>query len=66
MMKPLKTIYPYILTVISLFLSSSGIAQDQQDQLSKAEAIQLTLENNYAIEVANNNLTIAENNAIVA
>ena len=63
-MKPLKTIYSYILTVIILFLSSSGKAQDEsQEPLSKAEAIQLTLENNYGIEVANNNLEIAENNA---
>ena len=47
--------------LLALFLFSYTIAA--QEQLSKAEAIALTLENNYGIAVADNQVSIAENNS---
>ncbi|MEN1785505.1 MAG: TolC family protein [Bacteroidota bacterium] len=51
--------------IVFVFLCCLGYsyAQDNQEQfLSKAEAIALTLENNLGIVIATNNVTIAENN----
>lgn len=46
-----------------LFLLGCTIAAHAQDSLlTKDKAVELTLENNYGIKVANNNLKIAENN----
>ena len=47
--------------LIALIISVQSVFS-QQKQLSKGEAIQITLENNYGIEVADNNLEIAGNN----
>ena len=46
---------------IAVFLFGLGI-QAQEKVLTKEEAVQLALENNYGIKVSNNNLKIAENN----
>lgn len=50
----------YVLSLISLlfFASGKGIAQ----QLVKQEAIRLTLENNFGILIATNNIEVAKNN----
>lgn len=48
---------------ILLFSIGCTIAANAQDTLlTKDKAVELTLENNYGIKVANNNLKIAENN----
>ena len=45
-----------------LFLLSIIVVSAQEKMLSKEEAVVLALENNFGIEIANNNLEIAENN----
>lgn len=49
-------------TLILLFFVSLGYSQNQ---LTKKEAVNLTLENNYGILIAKNNIKIAENNSSV-
>ena len=50
-------------SVIALIFLASFNQTYAQEALSKAEAIALTLENNYGIAVADNTVLIAENNA---
>ena len=52
----------YIKKLLTLFLIITFVQVDGQELLSKKEAVQLALENNYGIKIANNNLKIAENN----
>lgn len=47
---------------ISVLLLTGLVAQAQEKILSKEEAVQLALDNNYGIKISNNNLEIAENN----
>ena len=51
----------YTLSLI-IFLSFQVKAQEV---LTKKEALQITLENNYGIKIANNNLEIAKNNSAI-
>lgn len=55
-------IFYFLLT--SLFLLANPL-QAQEAKLSKEEAARLTLENNFGVKIANNNVTIAENNKSV-
>ena len=50
----------YLIFGVLLVLFNNLYAQDTQ--LSKEEAVKLTLENNFGIVIANNNVKIAENN----
>jgi len=54
----------YILLVVlyGTLVQTQAQAQTIEKKLSKAEAVQLALENNYGIKVSNNNLEIAKNN----
>ena len=54
-----KRIYIVCITVLK------GCNLYAQNILSKEEAIQLTLENNYGVKIANNNVELAENNKSV-
>lgn len=51
----------YIKYFTVILFTSLGL-QAQERILTKAEAIQLALENNYGIKISNNNLEIAQNN----
>jgi len=52
--------YKYICLLFSIFLLSNiAIAQNI---LTKAQAVQITLENNYDIKIAKNNIEVAQNN----
>lgn len=51
----------YIKFIVLVFSVSAGL-QAQEKMLTKSEAVQLALENNYGIKISNNNLKIAENN----
>lgn len=53
--------YPllYLITLLSLFIPSALIAQDT---LSVEEALSIGMENNYSIQIADNESKIAENN----
>ncbi|MDP5230939.1 MAG: TolC family protein [Cellulophaga sp.] len=51
-----------IIYLIGFFFSFSFIALAQDQLLTKEEAIALTLENNFGIKVANNQVAIADNN----
>ncbi|WP_233098655.1 TolC family protein [Aureibaculum flavum] len=53
-MKYIKFIYITLLFV--------GAVEAQEETISKAEAVQMALENNYGIKIADNNLKISENN----
>ncbi len=55
-MKYVNLFISIIIILISLQLNS------QEKIISKAEAVQLALENNYGIKIADNNLKVAENN----
>ncbi|MBM1104623.1 TolC family protein [Aurantibacter crassamenti] len=50
----------YLSTILSLVVTSTFFAQE--NILSKEEAVNLALENNFGIKVANNQVEIAENN----
>jgi len=54
----------YINKITFIFLLSIS-ASFAQEKLSKQEAINLALENNYGIKIAKNNVKIAENNASI-
>lgn len=54
---------PSIHILLTVFVVLYNTVYAQQDFLSKEEAITVTLENNYNIQIADNNLSIAENNA---
>ncbi len=51
----------YIKYILLIFTVSAGL-QAQEKMITKSEAVQLALENNYGIKITNNNLKIAENN----
>lgn len=55
----------YIKTVISILIVLLSVEVNAQRLLTKKEAIQITLENNYGIKVANNNVEIAKNNSSI-
>ncbi len=55
----------YIKLAISLVFVSLSFAVNAQRILTKKEAIQITLENNYGIKVAENNIEIAKNNSSI-
>ena len=50
------------ISLICTLLSTVALMQAQTKLLSKSEAAQLTLENNYGIKISENNVKIAENN----
>lgn len=52
--------YKYIFLFFSFFLLGNGTTA--QTILTKAQAVQITLENNYDIEIAKNNVEVAQNN----
>jgi hypothetical protein len=52
----------YIKIAISLVFVSLSFVVNAQRILTKKEAIQITLENNYGIKIAENNIEIAKNN----
>ena len=54
----------YIKYILVIFLCTVGL-HAQEHSLSRAEAVQIALENNYGIKIANNNLKIADNNKSV-
>ena len=51
----------YIKYILLIFTVSAGL-QAQEKMITKSEAVQLALENNYGIKISNNHLKIAENN----
>jgi len=53
----------YIKKVASVLLVFISIQATAQDVLTKSEALQIALDNNYGIKVANNNIEIAKNNS---
>jgi outer membrane protein TolC len=52
----------YIKKLVTLFLIITFVQVNGQEMLSKKEAVQQALENNYGIKISNNNVKIAENN----
>ncbi|MFI8379249.1 TolC family protein [Leeuwenhoekiella sp. NPDC079379] len=59
----MKSINLKVVILSCLIFASSFMSYGQESFLSRAEAIALTLENNYGIAVADNNILISENNA---
>lgn len=55
----------YIKIYISAILTLLSIQVSAQDILTKKEALQIALENNYGVIIANNNVEIAKNNASI-
>ena len=55
----------YIKTVIGLVIILLSVEVSAQRLLTKKEAIQITLENNYGIKLAENNVEIAKNNSSI-
>ncbi len=55
----------YIKTVIGLVIILLSVEVSAQRLLTKKEAIQITLENNYGIKLAENNVNIAKNNSSI-
>ena len=55
----------YIKRMISLLLVMVSIQVSAQDILTKKEALQIALENNYGVKIANNNVEIAKNNSSI-
>ncbi|WP_350290026.1 TolC family protein [uncultured Croceitalea sp.] len=53
----------YLFAALGIFLLNS--IHGQETKLSKEEAVKLTLENNFGIIIANNNIKVAENNKSV-
>jgi len=47
---------------ILIAIISTTVLEAQENVISKAEAVEMALENNYGIKIADNNLKIAENN----
>lgn len=50
------------ISVFSFFLSLFSLAGAAQEILSKEEAVKITLENNYGVQIANNDVKVADNN----
>ena len=55
----------YINKIIPVLLITVSIQSVAQEILTKSEALQLALENNYGVKIANNSLEIAKNNSSV-
>jgi len=55
----------YIKTILSILLVLLSVEVSAQRLLTKKEAIQITLENNYGIKIATNNVEIAKNNSSI-
>jgi len=55
----------YIKIYISAILTLLSIQVSAQDILTKKEALQIALENNYGVIIANNNVEIAKNNSSI-
>ena len=52
----------YIKRLITLIVVFITVQLSGQELLTKSEAVQLALENNYGVKISNNNVKIAENN----
>ncbi len=50
------------ISVFPIFLSLFSLAGAAQEILSKEEAVKITLENNYGVQIANNDVKVADNN----
>jgi len=55
----------YIKNIITALLVLVTIQANAQDILTKKEALQIALENNYGVKIANNNVEIAKNNSSI-
>ena len=55
----------YIKNIITALLVLVAIQANSQDILTKKEALQIALENNYGVIIANNNVEIAKNNSSI-
>ena len=55
----------YIKNTITVLLVLIIIQVNAQDLLTKKEALQIALENNYGVKIANNNIEIAKNNSSI-
>ena len=55
----------YIKNIIAALLVLVTIQVNAQDILTKKEALQIALENNYGVKIANNNVEIAKNNSSI-
>ena len=55
----------YIKYIITALLVLVSIQANAQDILTKKEALQIALENNYGVIIANNNVEIAKNNSSI-
>ena len=55
----------YIKNIITALLVLGTIQANAQDILTKKEALQIALENNYGVKIANNNVEIAKNNSSI-
>ena len=55
----------YIKNTMTVLLVLFIIQVNAQDLLTKKEALQIALENNYGVKIANNNLEIAKNNSSI-
>lgn len=55
----------YIKNIITALLVLVVIQANAQDILTKKEALQIALENNYGVKIANNNVAIAKNNSSI-
>ena len=55
----------YIKTHISILVILICLQVNAQNILTKKEALQIALEHNYGIKVANNNVEIAKNNSSI-
>ena len=55
----------YIKKITTLLLVLISIQVTAQDILTKKEALQIALENNYGVKIANNNVEIAKNNSSI-
>lgn len=60
--KNLKNLFDMLRSLLSLLICLVCSTVFGQEQLTKDEAVKLTLENNFGIVIANNNVKIAENN----
>ncbi len=55
----------YIKKILILILILTSLQVGAQEILTKKEALQIALENNYGVKVANNNVEIAKNNSSI-
>ena len=55
----------YIKIIVSVLLVINSIQVSAQEILTKKEALQIALENNYGVKIANNNVELAKNNSSI-